>query len=1823
MSSSRILIVDDHDAVRLGLRSMLSARPEWVVCGEAVDGLDAIEKTRALRPDLVLMDISMPRMDGLEATRLIRKELPNSQVIIISQNDPAVARRQAHAVGAVGHIAKLSLSEELLPTLDRIVNQQENAASPASEEREVDSTIPIWLAGGGELSKLIWNHDWRKSPLGPIGKWPQSLKTSLSLILNSQHPMWIGWGPDVTFFYNDAYVQVLSLAKHPNALGRPAAQVWSEVWDICGPLVDKVYGQGEASFLDDIRFFMNRGDILEESFYSFSYSPIRDESGNVAGLFCPTTEVTPRVINARRLRTLAELSDKSLTQKTEESACSSAIATLAKNPDDIPFALLYIFNGENKTARLEQVSGLPEGKSDLTPASIDLSDESGSPALWPIAAVVESDQSQVISIQGMAGLPAGLANQPLHEAIVLPVTSRGEDRPLGVLVAGINPTRRLDADYRTFYELIAGQIATAIQNARSAEEERNRLEALAEIDRAKTVFFSNVSHEFRTPLTLMLGPVEELLARSHTDLSPSAKSQLELVNRNGSRLLRLVNTLLDFSRIEAGRMQARYQLTDLAAFTAELASVFRSATERAGLNLEIDCEKLVEPVYVDRNMWEKIVLNLISNAFKFTFEGSISVSLKQAGNSVELRVSDTGVGIPKRELPHLFDRFHRIENARSRTHEGSGIGLALVNELVQLHGGSVSVESVPERGSTFTVSVPVGNAHLPADQIGGDRSFTSTNVGANPFVEEALRWLPDKQTQDAREEIPSDELIPFPCPPVSEDGAESGHRPFILVADDNADMRQYLVRLLAERYEVQSVPDGQAALDAIRVRQPELVLTDVMMPHLDGFGLLRELRSDPSTRTIPIIVLSARAGEESRVEGMEKGADDYLIKPFSARELLARVQTHLELARIRKQSEQALSQRTAQFETLFNEAPLGVYLVDADFRLREVNPTARRMFGDIPSLIGRDFEELIHILWPAAYAKEIVERFRHTLESGEPYVVPERIENRADRGNEEIYEWQINRISLPDGRYGVVCYFRDIATQVRTREVLRESQDRLRHMGAIVDSSNDAIISMNLEGAITSWNGTAERMFGYTAKEAVGQHIRLIIPAERLNEDVGILERIKRGDRVEHIETVRVRKNGERIDISLTISPVRDAEGRIMGASKVARDITERRRTQEALRQQERRLRLATEVAELGIWHWYPDKDEVVWENDRIYEIMGRTREEGPLNSAEFIRTVLHADDLEAHQRTLGYSLMTGERFFFQGRIKRKDGTIGWVELNGQIEPQSKGALRRMLGTAVDVTQRKQAEQILLQHRERIDLVAQAANVGFWFCDLPFDKLNWDERVKEHFYLPPDAEVTIDTFFEQLHPDDRERTRHAIAASNANDIPYDIEFRAVARDGRVKWIRAMGRTFYDAKRQPIRFDGITLDITERKRAEQREQKIIMETVAATAKFRAVFEQTPVFAVIMALDGTVIDANRLSLEACGYREDQVLGRLFWETGWWRVSKDVQSKIRKATALAAKGIPSREILKYYWADGTEHIVDFAIHPIVDERGNILFLHPTGVDITDLKRAEENFRTLAETLDAEVRARTRELEERNLDVLNQSGRLRDLSHRLIQIQDEERRHIARELHDSAGQTLAVLGMNLQTLMQKVGSRVPDVMKVAEESQQMVRELSNEIRTTSYLLHPPLLDETGIGEALRWFIEGLMDRSGMNITLAISENFGRLMREMELAIFRIVQECLTNVHRHSGSKSAAIRISRDARMVSVEVEDQGKGISRERLLELQSQGTGVGIRGMRERVNRFGGEIRIHSEGAGTSIIVSLPLVDSALIAPQTAVRQEQATE
>lgn len=1151
------MIVDDHPAVRAGLRNLISSRPGWFICGEATNGEQAVSLALELKPAVVVMDISMPGMDGLEATRRIRERLTSVEVLIVSQHDADHVVSEAQRAGARGFVVKSHLSADLLPALEAallhssristpVSKAWQNAISTAKQPSKGNFADPgphddlDLMSGGGKLGALMRAHDWAKTSFGPVSQWPQSLRTALRICLDSRFPILIWWGPDLRLLYNDAYRPALGSTKHPQALGASGKEVWWDVWDTVGPMLEGVMRTGQATWESDQLLLFDRDGYVEESYWTYSYSAIRLTSGEIGGVFSAVHEVTDRVLTARRMKTLREVADQVVQAKNDQDACHLAMQSIMRNPADCPYATIFLCDGKKATRVAASFDA-----ADRIPSILDLSE----PDAWGIRETVNNRSARVVNVGNPESLPGAPYGDKCRQALSLPILGTSRET-IAVLTLGISPYRELDDSYREFFESLAKNLAANINNARAYDEERKRAEALAELDRAKTVFFSNVSHEFRTPLTLMLGPLGDSLAAAE-ELPKAHRERLQVAHRNSIRLLRLVNTLLDFSRIEAGRIQASYEPTDLAKFTAELASVFRSATERAGLQLRIDCPPVFELVYVDREMWEKMVLNLLSNAFKFTFEGEIEVSLRQVGGEVKLSVRDTGTGIPESELPRLFERFYRVKGAQGRTFEGSGIGLSLVRELVTLHGGTVEVKSQEHHGSTFTVSIPMGNAHLPADRIRAQRTLQSTALRGEAYLQEALRWLPGNETSSEESQVGA-LLSPTDLPPQA---AEEGKAARILLADDNADMREYLQRLLSERYEVIAVSDGEGAVQNAREQRPDLILSDVMMPRMDGFALLQAVRADESLKTVPVILLSARAGEEAQLEGLQSGADDYLIKPFTARELLTRVNSHLNMARVRQES----------------------------------------------------------------------------------------------------------------------------------------------------------------------------------------------------------------------------------------------------------------------------------------------------------------------------------------------------------------------------------------------------------------------------------------------------------------------------------------------------------------------------------------------------------------------------------------------------------------------------------------------------------------------------EENYRKLAESLDAEVRVRTKELEQRSADLVRQSEQLRELSWRLLHAQEEERRHIARELHDSAGQTLTVLGINIAQLAQKAGRKAPEVAADAEMIQETVQQLHREIRTTSYLLHPPLLDENGLSSALRWYVSGLTERSGLNVELSISDDFGRLPSDMELLVFRLVQECLTNIHRHSGSKTASIRVARDAHEIMVEIEDQGKGMSAERLAEIQSHGSGVGIRGMRERLRQFRGQMKIESGNSGTGVFVTIPVAKS----------------
>jgi PAS domain S-box-containing protein len=663
----------------------------------------------------------------------------------------------------------------------------ESITKPENGRHHKDTSWADTLVGSGEMGKFVRSMDWAKTMLGPIESWPQSLRTTVSLCLASNFPISIAWGPKHVQIYNDGYWPICG-KKHPYSMGQDFTECWASAWPAVGKAFERALA-GETSYLENQRMFLDRNGYLEETFFTFSFSPIRDESGGVGGLFHPVTETTAEMLGERRLRALRDLGVQAGKAKTTDQAFALAAQTLSEFSLDVPFALFYLLDAELKEARLiAHTEALPDT---VAIPRIDLK-ASGS-AIWPLAEVEKTNQPLRVDDPEGRWVSCGPYPQGPKTALALPITPPGCERPMAILIAGVSSRLPLNEAYRAFYDLVVTAVTSTLANARASEEERKRSEALAEIDRAKTAFFSNVSHEFSTPLTLMLGPLEDELSELPNTLSTARRQRLDMAHRNALRLSAASTPL---------------------SLTVETA----------------DCSDLCA----------------------------------------------------------------------------------------------------------------VAESPIPA-------------------------------------------------------------RPRILWADDNADMRDYVRRLLGKHYDVTVASDGTAALASALATPPDLVLTDIMMPGRDGFALLGELRANERTRTIPVILLTARAGEESAVAGLETGADDYLVKPFSARELLARVATHLQMGKLRRewaielerrmqelaQTNDSLHQSEQRYRLLASEMAVAntdlhrqmaersraenalqqimdhsldvICTFDAEGRFLQVNRACEAIWGyRADELIGRPFMEMVH-----------------------------------------------------------------------------------------------------------------------------------------------------------------------------------------------------------------------------------------------------------------------------------------------------------------------------------------------------------------------------------------------------------------------------------------------------------------------------------------------------------------------------------------------------------------------------------------------------------------------------------------------------------------------------------------------------------------------------------------------------------------------------------------------------------------------------------------------------------------------------------------------
>jgi signal transduction histidine kinase/FixJ family two-component response regulator/anti-sigma regulatory factor (Ser/Thr protein kinase) len=773
-----------------------------------------------------------------------------------------------------------------------------------SEPLNLPPDLAAAVESGGEMGRLFAEFDWANHPLGTPAQWPAEMRTTVATTLASRFPINLWLSPDDLFtMYNEAYIPILG-NRHPAALGMRGEGVWWDIWDSIGPLIESVFTSGKAVWVDDLLLPVITGGRRQERYFTFSYGPLIGDSGAVYGVVATVAETTERVLGERRLHLLNAVASATMETHTVDDAVGAAVSVCADQPDDVPFLAAYVRGADaaDTTLRGATPSVLP-----LLPPTLEKLTH------WEPAARSRAEVQIIENVSSVIrGLHMVLGADCPDQALVLPL---GENAIAGALVVGTNSRCPLDEQYLAFCQLLADQLSSALASVVSHEQQRQRADALAELDRAKTAFLTNVSHEFRTPLTLLLGPLEDALADvgSHTVLA----ERLRMARRNAGRLLRLVDSLLQFSRVEAGRATTKLVCTDVGALTSQIASSFTELCERAGLELVLDCHRALADV--DQDMWETIMLNVISNAVKYTLSGSITVSVHSGDNPpgddaghagaregragrpgrVLVSVRDTGVGISEADLKRLGERFFRADTARGRSVEGTGIGLSLVRGLVELQQGGMQIASELDRGTTVAITLPKSLAATPIDHALAD-------LLDNPYVVEADQWV---------------EPLPIEAAPAEDD------RKLVLIADDNADMRAHIDRVLSVHWRTVLVADGEAALRATYELRPDAIVTDVMMPKLDGFDFVAAIRRDTELAATPIVMLSARAGNEAVSEGYAGGADDYLPKPFRSRELIERVAARLSAAGRERAGQQ---QREAELRHTSATAQLDAALQAAD-----------------------------------------------------------------------------------------------------------------------------------------------------------------------------------------------------------------------------------------------------------------------------------------------------------------------------------------------------------------------------------------------------------------------------------------------------------------------------------------------------------------------------------------------------------------------------------------------------------------------------------------------------------------------------------------------------------------------------------------------------------------------------------------------------------------------------------------------------------------------------------------------------------------------------
>lgn len=1402
----------------------------------------------------------------------------------------------------------------------------------ASDKITHEVVVPQFLSGGGEMGGLIRSKDWSKTPLGSPDTWPQSLRTTVSLCIASNFPIAIAWGSHRVQIYNDGYWPITG-NMHPTSMGQDFKECWLSAWPVIGQAFEEA-SLGQTRFLENQRIFLDRYGYTEETFFTFSFSPILDESGGVGGLFHPVIELTQQTLAERRLNILRAVADTTVNAKTAKEASALILECLKDFELDLPFMLLYSIAANGKEANLEGSIGV-ENDSPLALTTINL--EKHSFKSWPFTEVIQNGKAvQVEELRNIFGtFHCGPYLEPPEQALVFPVTLHGIAQNNYFLVAGVSSRRSLDKKYLLFYELLSESVTNALTKARAYEEERKKAEALAEIDKAKTVFFSNISHEFRTPLTLILGSLEELLNKRPGEIAPADKESIETSHRNAMRLLKLVNNLLDFSRLEAGKVQAQYQLTDLAKYTTELASNFRSVVEAAGLQFQVKTDAVIQPVYIDKEMWEKIVLNLLSNAFKYTMKGSITLLLTTESGQVVLKVADTGVGIPEAELPKMFQRFHRVQNVVGRTYEGTGIGLSLVSELVKLHGGEIEVQSKDRKGSVFTVSIPTGKSHLPTQQV-FEKELDFTASLSDDFVEEATTLM--------------DHSIP------SSNGTETVERKAglatVLVVDDNADMRGYIKNVLQKQYHVVTANNGMDALHQLKEYAPQLIVSDIMMPIMDGIALLKAVKEDLQTQNIPVILLSARAGEESKIEGYQIGADDYLVKPFSAKELLARVTSQLKLVKLRHAAE-------TNVRNLFMQAPALIAVLRGPQHIYELaNAMYMQLIGN-RDIVGKPLRETLPELEGLGFVKLLDEVYK----SGEPFIgyeLPAVIRRTNGKLEEGFFNFIYQASYNSEGEInGILVHGVEVTEQIIARKRLEESEGYLQD----IFYQAPAAIAV-LEGASHKYvlaNSLYQKMISRTEEQLLGKTVEEVFPELEASGVFQIFDDVYNTGEpfvAPEFEAMIDRFNDGEPNTgyyNFTLKPLKIGE-KVSSLMVVAYDITEQVEARRKIDDSEKRYHNLIQSSPSSIGILRGEEHLITIANDAIIHFWGKGKD---VFGKKFFEVMPELAE-QGYKEVFATVYASGVPFSaVEAPITIvRDGARQLRYYNFLLFPQKdvNGTIDGIGIIASEVTLQALTNKQIKKSEEHFRALINATSNVIYRMSADWSEMH---ALQGRGFLSDTGKPICDWVQKYIHLKDRQRVQDAISVAIQTKTVFELEHQVVKADGSLGWTFSRAVPILDSNGEIREWFGAASDITERIR--------ITDSLRKSEQHLELLSNTvPAMIFYLNAEQRYLSYNQTFMQWFGVSSKEAIGKTVREF----IGEQAYKKVLPHLSTAYAGEQERYEMPAPEKLGKGAWLSIVYTPHKNEKGEVLGVIVHATDITQskqtetaLREGESRFRNLAD--------------------------------------------------------------------------------------------------------------------------------------------------------------------------------------------------------------------------------------------------------------------